>query len=131
MLRVAKIVISDNDGQYLLMYRNQHPMFGNDPDIPGGCMEDGEQPLQAVLREVKEEIGIVVNENLPQEIYEGTGYSMHGAQYSLFMAKLDEKPELTMSYEHSAYEWIDRDDFLERAKNAKDTFMHMVYDVLK
>jgi len=35
-----------------------------------------------------------------------------------------------MSWEHSSYEWIDRDDFLEKVKDARDTYMHMVYDVL-
>jgi hypothetical protein len=35
-----------------------------------------------------------------------------------------------LSWEHSAYEWIPKEEFLEKAKNANDTYMHMVYEVL-
>jgi hypothetical protein len=48
----------------------------------------------------------------------------------LFVVKLLQRPELTLSWEHSAYEWIPKEEFLEKAKNANDTYMHMVYEVL-
>jgi len=36
-----------------------------------------------------------------------------------------------MSWEHSSYEWLDRNEFLVRSRSAKDTYMHMVADKLK
>ena len=42
MKKVAKLVIVDKDEKYLLMYRSNHPTFGNDPDLPGGTVEEGE-----------------------------------------------------------------------------------------
>jgi 8-oxo-dGTP pyrophosphatase MutT (NUDIX family) len=103
----------------------------NDPDLPGGTLEEGELPLETMIREVYEEAGVVIHEVNVREIYAGSDYSTHGTHYSLFAAQVHEKPEIVMSWEHSSYEWLDRDNFLEKAKGANDTYMHMVYDVLK
>lgn len=36
------------------------PTFGNDPDLPGGTLEEGELPLETMICEVFEEIAIRV-----------------------------------------------------------------------
>ncbi|HEX3568441.1 MAG TPA: NUDIX hydrolase [Candidatus Saccharimonadales bacterium] len=130
MKQVAKLVIIDNHNKYLMMYRDAHPVFGNDPDLPGGTLEEGEQPLIAMTREVYEETGIEIGGHALQKIYEGAGYSKHKTYYSLYVARLEARPNITLSWEHSAHKWLDRAEFLEEAKNANDTYMHMVYDVL-
>lgn len=131
MKQVAKLVIIDNDDMYLLMYRNAHPKFGNDPDLPGGTLEEGEQPLETMVREVHEEAGVVVGAASVSKVYEGAEYSTHGTHYSLYMTKLDSRPEVAISWEHSSYEWLTRDKFLEKIRSANDTYMQMVYDTIK
>lgn len=131
MKRVAKLVIVDGRGKYLLMQRSDHPAFGNDPDLPGGTLEEGELPIETMVREVFEEAAVVIDQASVTEIYSGTDYSAHGTQYSLYTAELQHTPEITMSWEHSLYEWLDRDVFLEKTSKANDTYMHMVHDVLK
>lgn len=128
--KVAKLIITCGE-EYLLLYRDKHPTFGNDPDLAGGTLEDGESTLETMIREVQEEIGLDVAAQNVEELYSGTGYSRHGTHYSLFRTYLDEKPGITISWEHSSYEWLDRDEFLRQAKNANDTYMHMVYDMVK
>jgi len=130
MKQVAKLVIIDSNDKYLMMYRNGHPIFGDDPDLPGGTLEAGESTVVCMVREVYEEAGIVITEPTVQEVYAGTDYSVYKTHYSLFTAKLSYQPPVIMSWEHSAYEWLALAEFLEKAKNANDTYMHMVYDVL-
>lgn len=131
MKRVAKLVIIDNDSKYLLLYRNAHPYFGDDPDLPGGTLEGDESLMQGMVREVYEEAGIEIADTGMQAIYEGTDYSTYDTHYALFVATFSSRPAIQMSWEHSAYEWLDRDEFLEKAKGANDTYMHMVYAQLK
>lgn len=113
------------------MYRSNHPVYGNDPDIPGGTLEEGELPLDALVREVDEETRVVVTPTAAKEVYSGTNYSAGGTCYILYTCRFDHTPKITMSWEHSAYEWLDRNEFLAKANSANDTYMHMVYDVLK
>lgn len=130
MKKVAKLVIVDPVGRHLLMYRSNHPVFGDDPDLPGGTLEEGEESLETMVREVHEEAGIKIDGLSVEEIYVGTDYSKHGTQYSLYTVTVKDAPEVVMSWEHASYEWLDRDDFLDKAKNANDTYMHMVHDVI-
>lgn len=130
MKKVAKLVIVDGDKRYLLMYRNNHPVFGNDPDLPGGTLEEGEATVDAMVREVQEETGITIDKDRTQQLYAGVEYSRRGTHYSLFLSTVDERPEISMSWEHTSYEWLEREDFLARAKAAGDRYMNMVYDVL-
>lgn len=131
MKQVAKLAMINPDGKYLLMYRSDHPVFGTDPDLPGGIVEDGETLVEAVIREVWEESGIVVSPDDTRQVYADIDYSNHGTVYALFVTQLKSHPEIKISWEHSSYEWLDYDSFLDKAKNANDTYMHMVYDMLR
>lgn len=128
MKKVVKLLIIDPDDRFLLMYRSDHPQFGEDPDLPGGTMEDSESLLETLLREVKEEAGITIDEKNVEEIYSGTDYSTQGTHYALFVTRLNVRPKVVISWEHSSYKWLERDAFLREAKSANDTYMHMVSD---
>lgn len=131
MIQGAKLLITDAEGKYLILTRNNHPKFGNDPDLPGGTLEVYELPLEAMLREVQEEIGVTIDKSNIQKAHAWTDYTTHTTHCSLFTITVSVRPEIVLSWEHSSYEWVDRDNFLKRAKNAKDTYMQVVYDVLK
>lgn len=130
MKKVAKLLIIDADDKYLMMYRSDHPELGADPDLPGGTLEEGESLVEGMRREVREETGLTVDKHVVDKVYNGSEYSAHGTQYTLFTVKFKQRPEIVISWEHSAYEWIERDDFLKKARAAKDTYMHMAFDVL-
>lgn len=130
MNKVAKLVIVDGNGKYLLLYRDKHRIFGNDPDLPGGTMEPGEQLINTMIREVYEEIGLKINMNEVRQIYQGFDYNHHGAEHVLYIYELSIHPKIVLSAEHASYDWVSRDVFLEKAKGAKDDYMHMAYSEL-
>ncbi len=130
MKQVAKLIIIDKNNRYLLMCRNNHPAFGNDPDLPGGTIEGNEEPARAMLREVNEETGIKLKASAVKQIYKSTEYA-DGFIYYLFIAKLGKRPVVSISWEHSSYAWINRDDFLDKTKGARDTYMHMAHDAMQ
>ncbi|MEO8784792.1 MAG: NUDIX hydrolase [Candidatus Saccharimonadales bacterium] len=129
--QVAKLVMIDADGQYLLLTRHDHPRFGHDADLPGGTTEAGETILQTLLREVIEETGVDVSGDQPKQIYDSDRYSPIGTHYYLFVAHLNVRPNIVLSWEHSQQSWVSRTDFLAAAHCAQDDFMHMVYDAMR
>lgn len=130
MKQVAKIVIIDSEGYHLLMKRDNHPVFFDDPNLPGGTIEEGEEVFKAALREVLEEANISLDPDIVEPVYTGTEYSKRGTEYSLYVARVLERPPVTISWEHRSYEWVDREEFLKQARIANDTYMHMVHDVM-
>lgn len=128
---VAKAVLIDEDNKYLLMKRSDHPRFGRDADLPGGTLESGEAPLETMIREVTEEIGVALDSQRVEERYAGTDYSIHKTMYHLYTAQVGRRPDIVMSWEHSAYDWVEYEEFLEQSHAAVDTYMHMVHDVMK
>ena len=55
----------ERDGAYLILKRNEEP-FAGEWDLPGGFVEMGESPAEAVVREVAEETGLAVT---PVEVF--------------------------------------------------------------
>ena len=55
---VAGIIVDRNEGKILLTKRGIVPFKGY-WDIPGGFLRNGEDPETGVLREIKEELGVV------------------------------------------------------------------------
>lgn len=59
VMTVAGAIIRNNLGQYLLQLRdNKAPSYKNCWTLFGGIVEAEEAPLQAILRELQEELGL-------------------------------------------------------------------------
>jgi len=64
-LQVAVAVIKNADGQILISLRDQALHQGGFWEFPGGKIESGETPVQALARELKEELDITVTRSTP------------------------------------------------------------------
>jgi 8-oxo-dGTP diphosphatase len=62
LLTVAACALVDADGRVLLAQRPTGKPMAGLWEFPGGKVEDGERPEQTLIRELKEELGILVNE---------------------------------------------------------------------
>ncbi len=60
MKSIAQIILENDKGEFLLYMRDNKPgiPFPGHWDLIGGHVEEGETPEQALVREVKEELGI-------------------------------------------------------------------------
>ncbi|WP_055475833.1 NUDIX hydrolase [Gordonia sp. HS-NH1] len=74
-------LITDEDGRILLILRRNEPSAGH-WSLPGGKVEPGESLRQAVIREVEEETGLVVEVGEPAiqldiPVGDGRVYEVH------------------------------------------------------
>ena len=60
---VAACALVDADGRVLLAQRPEGKPMAGLWEFPGGKVEDGETPEQSLIRELQEELGIVVKED--------------------------------------------------------------------
>ena len=58
MLLVSACALIDRDGRVLLTQRPEGKRLAGQWEFPGGKVEDGEEPDEALIRELKEELGI-------------------------------------------------------------------------
>jgi 8-oxo-dGTP diphosphatase len=130
MTTVAKVLIIDGNENYLLMTRSDHPTFGFDWDLPGGTLEFGEDPKTTAARELFEEIDLRVAADSLILLRHDTSFSRSGTAYYLYEYRTNERPNITMSWEHTSYKWIGSPELVKRSTSAVDTYMHMVGDTL-
>jgi 8-oxo-dGTP diphosphatase len=62
VLLVVAVALVDADGRVLVAKRPAHKALGGLWEFPGGKLEAGEGPEQALIRELDEELGIAVQE---------------------------------------------------------------------
>ncbi len=60
---VAAVALVDSDGRVLLSQRPEGKQLAGLWEFPGGKVEQGERPETALIRELKEELGIDVAES--------------------------------------------------------------------
>lgn len=78
---VVAAALIDADNRVLIAQRPAHKRNGSLWEFPGGKMEQGETPEAALIRELREEIGVVVGEKclapLTFASYSYDGYDFH------------------------------------------------------
>jgi 8-oxo-dGTP pyrophosphatase MutT (NUDIX family) len=117
---VAKVFIVDNFDRAFVLTLGEHkvkPERSFLPDLPGGIIDSGEPELDAVIRETKEEAGITLTPNQVRLAFAATEYFESENKVVtklLYLARIDHEPTVTLSWEHSAYEWIPLGDVLQQ-----------------
>lgn len=69
----AAAIIRDDQGRVLFQRRSDNGLWG----LPGGAIDPGEYPAQAVVREVREETGLKVKPERLIAILGGPGFRHH------------------------------------------------------
>lgn len=99
---VAAAVITRPDGSFLLGQRATDTVYSGYWEFPGGKVESGETPRDALVRELSEELGIVVDEAFPwlmrEHIYEHAHVRLHFFEVAQWHGEL--QPHV-----HSAMAW--------------------------
>jgi len=117
VLLVGAAVISE--GKILLLKRLETKRFlPGYYDVPGGKVEEGEDPNLAVLRELKEETGLEARAISPYNVWSAPNVRNGEDEFIIeidYLVKMDNIPKIVLSpNEHSEYLWVDRNGIPEK-----------------
>jgi 8-oxo-dGTP diphosphatase len=105
------MVVVEKGGRFLVLKRKKPPVW----EFPGGAIEWGEMPEEAVRRECEEECGLSVEVGkvlgTTSAVYEKEGRLKH-AVYIVFKGKVA-GGKLKLSGEHSAAKWVGKKELGE------------------
>lgn len=101
-----------------LLRAPDNPYYPDLLGFPCGGIEPGEKAREAVIREVAEETGIVVHPHYSGLVWVDTVFVWFpdGNEFrtNLFTLQVWERPTITLSREHVAYEWLTKQEMLTR-----------------
>jgi 8-oxo-dGTP diphosphatase len=108
LLVVAAALINKNN-QVLIAQRPKGKSLADLWEFPGGKIENGERPEEALIRELKEELGIEVNE---KDLIPLTFVSFCYQDFHLLMPlwAIREWKGAFHPYEHQALCWVSKDE---------------------
>lgn len=116
----AKAVIQHPQSGYLVMRRrNTDAHQAGTWDLPGGRIDPGENPHEALIRECKEEAGLGIRIIKPIGVHSFTRDDGQIIVMIIFYCTSD-SDNVVLSEEHDEYEWTTRE-------LARDRLQHMGY----
>jgi len=98
---VCKAIIFDKYGKVLFLKRNEYKNIrGQDLDLPGGHLREGEDPKSGLIREVLEETKIKINSLSPfKKEKHQYFFTVQPNQYEI--------SKIVLSHEHANYFFLD------------------------
>lgn len=110
----TKVILVNHEGNILLMRDSgagDHANAKGTWDVPGGRMEQGESPAQALVREVKEETGVEIDPAIARPCHVdiwGVGGDVANAPIiGIFYVVHIGAADVRLSAEHTEYVWFD------------------------
>lgn len=106
-----KAIIVNEENKILVLERSDKTGGPNVWSLPGGALEDKEDPVEGIKREIKEETGLEISEIKPFSTRSYThkedfiviiGYECH----------ISHQP-ITLNWEHASYKWLTKEEALE------------------
>jgi 8-oxo-dGTP diphosphatase len=104
LTEVAAAIIARPDGQFLLGQRAPETYYAGYWEFPGGKVEPGETPHDALIRELHEELGIVVTRADPwlqrQHVYEHAHVRLNFFRVRAWTGKITDHVHSRLAWQH-------------------------------
>ncbi len=102
---VVAVALVDVDGRVLIAKRPEGKQLAGLWEFPGGKVEPGERPEQALIRELREELGIEVSEScLAPFVFASHSYESFHLLMPLYLCR--RWSGVVVAREHAALAWV-------------------------
>lgn len=104
------------DGSCVLLLKRGKGSHEGTWSLPGGGANKGETDIGTAIRETKEETGI---ESIPGHRFDSFESRDGLKKFTTFMYRVDEQFDVTLSDEHTDWEWISLDELKSKELHPK------------
>ncbi len=105
---VVAVALIDVDGRVLIAKRPEGKQLAGLWEFPGGKVEPGERPEAALIRELREELGIEVTEScLAPFVFASHAYESFHLLMPLYLCR--RWSGVVVAHEHAALAWVKPD----------------------
>jgi len=105
IVHVAAAVITRPDGSFLLGQRAPDTFYPGYWEFPGGKVEPGETPREALIRELDEELGMQVEAASPwitrEHVYEHAHVSLHFFEVTAWRGEIHDRVHSALSWQQA------------------------------
>ncbi len=98
-----------DDGRILLLQRAEGSAMAGQYFLPGGVVDDGEEPYEGARRELLEEAGLTVSG--PMTIIGTYPMWVYGRDFLMLSFHGRVSGDVALSHEHLAHQWVDPGEF--------------------
>lgn len=110
---IAKTLVINRVGELLVIRRSKTaPRRALEWDLPGGMVEDDEEPKTAAIRETAEEVGLTIIDLLLA--YATTEARTDGNIVFMFFLARAKNFDVTLSFEHDKFVWVNIEEAINK-----------------
>ncbi len=112
---IVHTIVYNSNKEILLLKRSiNDSVLPNYWDIPGGTLEDGEDPMSGAIRETIEETGIKIDKS-SLFFYTSNIDTQKNKQFvrMIFIAQTSDPQVILNKEDHEGYKWIDINDQIQ------------------
>jgi len=106
-----KAIIKNEANQILVLQRSEKSGAGGKWALPGGALEDKEDPFEAIEREIMEETKLKVSELMPFKL---RSYTTEEYDFVVIVGYIciTHTDKVVLNWEHDSYDWRSVDEAL-------------------
>lgn len=106
----VKTIVVNEDNQILLLKRSDKSSSPHRWDFPGGGVDRSEDPLDAAIRETKEETGLSVTQAQILTTYLASQTKEEDEAVIVGYAARTSSKDVKLSWEHEDFQWVTLDE---------------------